>query len=212
MSNHWDFPSISTYRGPRSFEVPYVLNNIEDGSILEIGANKSLLKWAILRRGEKYTLIDPLGTEFKGAEELDHISQLTGDIRKQKSRRLGKFDNVILMSTLEHIGLPGYRQKENWKKWGSKRKAQLWTFRHCMSFVKDNGIMICTLPYKRHNSTINNNLIRYSRQMVDDLQKGFTLVDEKIFAQTDKRLDRWMEVKDEETNKRRANICFVIRK
>lgn len=212
MTNYWDFPSISTQRGPRSFEVPYVLDNIIDGSILEIGGNKSLLKWALLRRGEEYTLIDPLGTEFRGCEELDNIKQLTGDIRKEKSSKLGKFDNVILMSTLEHIGLPGYRQKEDWHKWGSKRKAQLNTFRHCMSFVKNNGIMICTLPYKKNKNLINRNLIRYSRAMINDLQEGFTLIDEKIFALADKKLDRWMQVEEEDINGRRANICFVIRK
>lgn len=219
MTDFWDFNGPNNHRGPRCFEVPYALNNLKDGSVLEIGGNNSLFKWAIVRKRVKYTLIDPLGTYFVGAEELKEVTCLKGDIRKFSQKQLSLFDNILLISVLEHISLPSFNQKRDWDKYGSPRKAQLEAFKHCMRFLNKDGRMICTLPFgpapkedidKKYESK--DFLLRYERDMLDDLYNDYDLIDEKFFILTKPtKYRRWKEVVEEETKEHRANVCFILK-
>jgi hypothetical protein len=208
MNNYWQYYSESYLQGPRCFEIPFVVNNIKEGNSLEIGANLSLFKWFFVRRGYPFTLIDPIGANFNNGKNNPLATCIKEDIRKKTSKELGTFTNVLLVSVLEHIGLGSYKQEKSY----SPIKEQLKTFRHCMSFVKKTGRMICTLPYSVVKQTTELNfLLKYNYNMIQDLYKGYNLVDEKFYILTKPiHLDRWKEVSRRETEGHRGNICFVL--
>jgi len=210
MSKPWQYISECPYSGPRSFEVPYVLNNLLDGSTIEIGGNQSLFKWALIRKGNPFTMIDPMGTNFNNNHNHRLATCLKGDIRKFSPKDLGTFENVLLVSVLEHISLPAYGQQKDWQ--GSPREEQLKAFRHCMKFVKPGGRMIATMPHSTKPEEKDPKFsLRYNRSMLNDLYKGFNLVDEKLFILKDPaHMDRWIEVPEEETKGRRSNVCFIL--
>jgi hypothetical protein len=208
--NNWQFISESSYAGPRSFEVPYVLNRLKEGNTIEIGGNQSLFKWALVRRGKPFTLIDPMGTTFNNKQNHRLATCIKGDIRKYTSKDLGKFTNVLLVSVLEHIGLKAYGQPKDWV--SSARLEQLKAFKHCMSFVKQDGQMLCTLPFTNNKEEKDPNfLLRYNKEMLNDLYKGYKLLDERFYILNQPtHLDRWKEVTLQETKDHRSNVCFTL--
>lgn len=211
MNNYWQFTSECPYSGPRSFEVPYVVNSLVPGNTIEIGGNQSLFKWVLIRRDNKFTLIDPMGTTFNNKQNHRLATCIKGDIREYTPKDLGKFSNVLLVSVLEHISLPAYGQKKDWK--DSPRKEQLRAFRHCMKFVKSDGIMICTLPHSTKPEEKDPKFsLRYNRSMLNDLYDGFELVDESFFILSrPSYVDRWKQVPENAVNGRRSNVCFKLR-
>ena len=210
MTEPWQFMSECPYNGPRCFEVPYVINHLIPGASIEIGGNQSLFKWALIRRGEKFTLIDPLGTKFNNGANHRLATCLKGDIRSHTPQQLGKFNNVLLVSVLEHISLPAYGQKKDWS--GSPRKSQLKAFNHCLKFIKPGGRIIVTLPHTtKDEETDPKFALRYNRDMLDDLQKGHKVIDEKFFIMEKPQwMDRWQEVPESQTIDRRSNVCFTL--
>ena len=164
----------------------------------------------MIRRGEPFTLIDPIGTTFNNGHNHRLATCMKGDIRHHTANELGKFDNVLLVSVLEHISLPAYGQTKDWA--GSPREEQLKAFRHCMSFVKPGGRMICTMPHTTKEEEKDPKFsLRYNRSMLDDLYDGFKLIDEKLFILTKPHhFDRWKEVDESKTVGIRSNVCFTL--
>ena len=68
---------------------------------------------------------------------------ITGNIMDLNPEDFGLFDNVLLISTLEHIGLNGYGLKRIEKPF----ELQLKCFKHCLNFIKNKGKLLCTIPY-----------------------------------------------------------------
>ena len=153
-----------TLGGPRSYEVPYAINHLIDGTTLEIGGNRSLFAWVLCRRGWEYTIVDPILKEDRHSDFGTYIKE---DIRKLNTKNIGTFDNVLLVSVLEHISLPAYGQSKDWKE--SPRKTQLEAFKYCMDFVKTGGRMIVTLPYTVKKEWKNpKQMLRYNDEMIKD--------------------------------------------
>ena len=115
MVKYPKYISESANKGPRSFEVPYVLNNLIDGPSLEIGGHSSLFKWVFIRRGYPFTLIDPMNPVFNNKQNHRLATCIKGDIRKYTPEDLGTFPNVLLISVLEHISLSAYGQLKDWR-------------------------------------------------------------------------------------------------
>jgi len=206
------FISESNQIGPRQFEVPYVLNNLIPGNTIEIGGNSSLFKGVLIRRGEPFTLIDPMNPAFNEGRNHKLATCIHGDIRKYSIKELGQFNNVLLVSVLEHIGLKAYNMPKDWE--FSPAQEQLKAFSHCMSFVKPKGRIICTLPYgTKIEEKDPKFLLRYTNKMLKNLYQDYKLIDLKFFTiDGDPSLDRWKEVPEKETYKRRSNVCFVLEK
>ena len=208
-----DYPkyiSESAHTGPRQFEVPYVLNNLIDGKTIEIGGNTSLFKWVLIRRGLPFTLIDPMDPSFNNRNNHRLATCIQGDIRKFSPEQLGVFPNVLLVSVLEHISLPAYGQKKDWK--GTPRIEQKKAFEHCLKFVAPGGRIIVTLPHSNKPEEKDPKFcLRYNNEMLRDLQKGHRLIDQKFFKLTKPAyLDRWAEVPAAQTVGSRSNVCFVL--
>jgi hypothetical protein len=190
--------------------VPYVLNNLIDGKTIEIGGNSSLFKWVLIRRGESFTLIDPLDPAFNNKHNHRLATCIKGDIRKYTPAQLGYFPNVLLVSVLEHISLSAYGHKKDWK--GSPREEQKKAFEHCLKFVAPGGRIIVTLPHSNKAEEKDPKFaLRYNNEMLADLQHGHKLIDQKFFRISKPvHLDRWEEVPAGKTKDHRSNVCFVL--
>ena len=204
------FISESSRTGPRQFEVPYVLNNLIDGKTIEIGGNSSLFKWVLVRRGVPFTLIDPMDPSFNNKHNHRLATCIHGDIRKFTPKQLGTFPNVLLVSVLEHISLPAYGQTKDWK--NSPRIEQKKAFEHCLKFVAPGGRIIVTLPHSNKAEEKDPKFaLRYNNEMLEDLQHGHKLIDQKFFRLIQPGyLDRWRQVPVANTIGARSNVCFVL--
>lgn len=204
------FISESVNQGPRQFEVPYVANNLVPGPAIEIGGNSSLFKWLFVRRGWPFTLIDPMNPAFNNGHNHKLATCIHGDIRKYTPAQLGRFPNVLLVSVLEHISLPAYNQPKDWKV--SPRKEQLKAFNHCLKFIAPRGRIIVTLPHSNEKEESDPKFaLRYNNEMLQDLQSGHKLIDQKFFRLIKPaNLDRWEETTAKNTVGFRSNVCFVL--
>ena len=89
----------------------------------------------------------------------------------------GHFDLVMLISSLEHIGLDAYGFKANCSDPVSEQKR---TFEHCYSLVNPNGYLIMTLPFGIFED--GGWYLTYNSKMIDDLIDDKFVVEEVYFT------------------------------
>jgi len=171
----------------REAEISWLLSKIKKGSVLDIGSLESAYIQRLLERGHRVVRNDtrtfscPFGTKV-----------IIGDILKLKNDALGKFDNVLLISTLEHIGLKAYQNRASKNPFLKQQK----TLRHCFHFLKKRGKLLCTLPYGK--SEDGGWYFIYDEKMVNSLIKGLNLKDKTYFT-LDRRKKGYRECLREET-------------
>lgn len=131
--------------GERQVEVPWLTRKLQiyKGSCLDIGSGGTDLD-EIMRQKRELVRVDP--------RELpnDNYSKamIAKDIRDITPQEIGTFDNVILISTLEHIGCAGYGLPESYTLGGKDIvEEQKLTFNHCLSFCNPKGRLITTVPF-----------------------------------------------------------------
>lgn len=180
--------------GERAVEIPWLLKNLKEGSILDIGSSESDYITRLVNEGRNITQLDsrPLNNNL-------NTRKIVCDIRKAIPQDLGKFDNVLLISTLEHIGLEAYDNKADWK--DSPVQEQLRTFRHCVDFLNDNGKILLTIPYGEYKHE--GWLIVYNREGISEIKKGYKTVDETYFTLKE---EKYVECKQEECPLMGANM------
>lgn len=159
--------------GERSVELPWLFKNLKEGSILDIGSNESNYITRLVNEGRDITQLDirPLNNKV-------NTRKVVCDIRKVTLQDLGKFDNILLISTLEHIGLKAYDNEADWK--DSPTQEQLRTFRHCMEFLNDDGRILLTVPYGKYEHC--GWLIVYDEDMIKGVKQGYKVLNETYFT------------------------------
>jgi len=170
----------------REAEIPWLLSKLKEGSVLDVGSLESLYIKELLERGHKVVRNDtrtfscPFGTRV-----------VVGDILKLKSEALGKFDNVLLISTLEHVGLKAYKNRASKKPF----QRQIKTLRYCLQFLKKEAKLLCTLPYGKFENS--GWYFIYDNRMVESLVKGLNLKS-KMYFSLDKKKQTYKECQREE--------------
>ncbi|MBA7494130.1 hypothetical protein ES702_04703 [subsurface metagenome] len=155
----------------REAEIPWFLSKLKKGSVLDGGSLESTYIKNLLERGHKVIRNDtrafscPFGTKV-----------VIKDIFKLKSETLGKFDNVLLVSTLEHIGLKAYKNKASKNPLRKQNEA----LRHCFQFLKKGGKLLCTLPYGKFEN--GGWYFIYDEKMVNSLINGLNLKSKTYFT------------------------------
>jgi len=129
------------YFNERIVEVPWLGRNLKLGNSLDIGSCESSYIPLLEKYGE-ITRVD-----FRKIEDTKNFVILS-DIRKLKPEQIGKFDNVILLSTLEHMGPKGYFNVKFEK---NPLGEQRFIFRHCLKFVKDGGSLLFSTMISKKN-------------------------------------------------------------
>ena len=124
----------------RMVEMVFVLENIKHGVVLDVGSRGSVYIKSLINLGcRAWTCEVQKNVEdyYKG-----NIRHLCCDIRKIEKPR---FDSVIMVSTLEHIGLKGYGMKKE----KTPFQSQLEAVNHSMKLLRKGGMLIITVPYGR---------------------------------------------------------------
>jgi len=161
--------------GPRRLEIPFAYYNLKEGNVLDIGQSNSRLQKELIKEGRKITVIDP----DKEVTERSNIEYHIGDIRKLTTKDTGLFDNVLLISTIEHIGLPCYGQEKSWE--DSPFEEQFRCLKHCFNFLKAKGRLILTMPIGEPVDEPNFQLL-YTPKMLDQIKKEFKVIKEEYIT------------------------------
>jgi hypothetical protein len=170
-------------RGPRSVEIPFMFDNFKEGNVLNIGGAMGSWRDAVLNRKHSMTIIDSRKIKFDNPS----VELIQGDIRDLTLKQVGRYDNIILLSTIEHIGLPLFPGRVA----RDPRKTQLETFQRCMKFLRPYGHMIVTFPCGQPVDKPKHKML-YSKDMVEDLKKDNIVLKEKYAVCTNPKNNTWI--------------------
>jgi len=133
--------------GERVIEVPWLFSMLASGSVLDIGCAESDYTTELLKRQvSALTMVDI--RDFPDMDD-ERVTKVLADIRELSVEELGQFDNVLCVSTLEHIALEAYGLEADYGTNSTPFEAQKEAFQHIMSFVKKGGQCLLTLPYSK---------------------------------------------------------------
>ena len=131
-------------------------------TVLDVGTTDSLLIYELLNRG-----YDVLGIDQRAYQENNPHTKVIDIInidRNELERSIGKFDYILAVSTIEHIGLSAYGEfylSENGDKMAMEQLHYI---------LKDNGYFLITVPNKHFGTDTGRG---YSYQDFEKLIDGF---------------------------------------
>jgi len=169
----------------RVVEYPWVISKLTDapGRLLDAGSSLNhvfLLDFPILAK--KTLVIYTLAPE--GTFEREHVSYLYGDLRDTILRD-GTFDEVVCISTLEHVGLDNtflYTTDKRYKE--SQASGYREALRELRRLLAPGGRLFLTVPYGAYQDF--GWLQQFDRRLLDDALDVFdgTLVDRAFYRYT----------------------------
>jgi hypothetical protein len=205
--------------GERTVEVPWMLNRIKGKSCLDIGSAESCYVDELLDKNILKLLLNDV-REFSTHKSDSRVECIVSDIRRKDPEELGKFDNVLCISTLEHIGLTAYGQTRETSLKDSAYYPQRKAFGHMMKFLEQDGQAILTVPYGKFEDS--GWVIVYDKGMIRELTAPFEVVEEVYFTLVSRENDTWKEVKESQCplkgmdhykgNMRANSVCCLILK
>jgi len=169
---------LSVQRGiwsQRAIEYPWVLAQVKrlksNALILDVGCAESLLSHELIARGFRVVGLDIRDYPFKNRKML-FIKRNVLDTKLPNN----VFDAILVVSTIEHIGLSVYGQLTLDDEGDVKAMKELYRI------LRPKGIMILTTPYigscPFRVSSFERN---YNRQRLQKLLEGFRIVGEDYF-------------------------------
>lgn len=126
-NGEWDF-ILSWLKPLRVWQKPV--------TILDIGSTESLLIYELLHRG-----YDVLGIDQRPYQEPNSHTAICDVLNPEVKDFAIKYDYILAVSSIEHIGLGAYGDKSNSD--GDKKAVE-----YAYKVIKDNGYFIITLPNK----------------------------------------------------------------
>ena len=159
----------------RGIEFPWLLKNVKKGKTIDIGSYDALyIRYLYHFVGEeKIVRVD---LPDRAIEPDNYSIVINKDIRELTTDEIGTFENVILLSTLEHMGVAKYG-KDTLPQ--NPFSIQYEIYLHCWQFVSPTGRMLLTLPFGKY--THGGWIIVYDAGMVDKLKEGFKVISEDYF-------------------------------
>jgi len=162
---------MTTLAIERSVEITWLMQNLTPGSVLDIGSAESKYIDFLLDTGRRVTLIDPRQQLFARA------TTITSDARNISPAQLGTFNNVVLISTLEHIGLGAYGLPAAH---GDPFEEQLKMLKHCMGFNSTQGQLLLSIPCGKYEH--GGWYLVYDRDMLATIKQCGRLVSEQYWT------------------------------
>lgn len=154
----------------RIVEVPFAfrsLAGLEPGSsVLDVGSSESTISLSLASLGYQVTALDP--REYP----LSHPNLNGLAARLQDWEPEGSFDALLLISTLEHVGLGFYGEE------GDVEDADREALERLGSWLAPGGRLVLTVPYATTARTTDKERI-YDAARLDALLEGW-VVDERI--------------------------------
>lgn len=205
--------------GERTVEVPWLLSRVKEGTALDVGAAESCYTMDLFEQGVSHLVMNDI-RHIDALQDDERAECLVGDIRKIHPDDTGLFDNVLCISTLEHIALEAYDQPrevpQNWSAYYPQREA----FHHMMKFLAPDGQMLVTIPYGKYEDC--GWVIVYDEGMINELKHHYNVIEETYYTMTNRHKDTWVECTkarcpkkgmDHYNNGMRANsvVCMVMK-
>jgi len=195
----------------RAIEYPWVMNCLsilpKGGLILDVGCAESLLSQELIARGFRVVGIDIREYPFKDKRMMFLKQNILNTALSDNS-----FDAIVVVSTIEHIGLEPYGQTVK------DADGDLRAVKELVRILKHEGVLILTTPYIGGEPLRVTPFERiYDRQRLSELTRGLKRIKEDYFypLRTGKRL-RWLrlsrEKMDEQTFKEPGIACLVLKK
>jgi len=170
----------------RAIEYPWVYKNIADlkeSRVLDVGAKEGLPTTDLLL--ENQNIVYTIDINASSSREKGNLIAVKGDIIST-SFEDGFFDAVIVVSTLEHIGVAG--------RYGISDSNELGDFqamREIFRVLKPEGRVLVTVPYGLGRSLPLNRL--YGAGRIEKLFKDFEIISRQYFR-FEPKYKMWFEV------------------
>jgi SAM-dependent methyltransferase len=196
----------------RAVEYPWVIESLRlvprGGLILDVGCAESLLSHELIARGFRVVGIDIRDYPFKNKRML-FLKRNIMDTGLPDSI----FDAIVIVSTIEHVGLESYGQTVK------DTDGDLRAMNELTRILKPQGIIILTTPYIGKAPLRVTSFERiYNRERLSELTRGLRIIKEDYFypLRGGKRL-YWLRLSKEEMDKQtfteEAGIaCLVLKK
>jgi SAM-dependent methyltransferase len=155
----------------RIVELPYVLralSGLETGaSILDVGATESTLSLSLASLGYRVTAVDLRPYPF----EHPNLRVVVGPVQDWKADN--RFDAVVCLSTIEHIGRGAYGEAS------ADDNADREVLERIRELIKPGGLLVLTVPFGRASQDAFERT--YDSAGLDALLEGWA-VEERIVA------------------------------
>lgn len=172
--------------GERVVEVPWLLSKVKSGTALDIGSAESSYCMDLFDQGVTRLVLN----DIRALHKFDpRVECEVGDIRNMQPTEL--FDNVLCISTLEHIALEAYGQQREVPREHSAYYPQREAFHHMMKFLKPDGQMILTLPYGKFED-FGWGLV-YDAGMIAEIKYHYEVVEETYYTLVNRHRDEWQK-------------------
>ena len=186
-------------RSNRDLEYDFAYRNVngENVSILDIGGCDSLMPLLLARVGHRVTVYD-----FRSYPERHHNLQfIQGDFMKNQLRSKS-YDIIMLISTIEHMGLGAYGISEY-------KDADFEVMRELKRILMDGGRLVLTFPFNEEEKIVSGFERWYSVDRIKQLFIGWYVVDFEFWAPDRKLLGYW--VKWVPSTVRRAGRAYMAK-
>ena len=149
--------------------------------ILDIGGCDSLLPLTFARAGHSVTVYD-----FRPyPERHPNLTVIQGDFLENKLPPCS-FDAVVMISTIEHIGLGGYGAPVH-------PDADLEAMRELRRILADGGKVILSVPFNERERVIPQFERWYTVERLQRLFEGWFVLDVEFWIAERKLLGRWVK-------------------
>jgi 2-polyprenyl-3-methyl-5-hydroxy-6-metoxy-1,4-benzoquinol methylase len=167
----------------RIVEAPFAFSVIaglpKPARILDVGAAESTIALSLASLGHQVTALDPRGYSF--AHPNLSVAKTTIERLPEPSE---PFDAILLVSTLEHVGLGFYGDEAGPE--GADRRA----LERLEQVLAPDGIIVLTVPFG--TAQVSEKERTYDAQTLDRLLEGRTVVRHEIVERRDERT--WVSV------------------
>lgn len=207
-----EFASICFGKSERTIEYEFILRNLGPFNqiVLEVGCTGSSLAYQLAKMGYEVYAVDPRPYPFE-SPKLKFYNRDINNIGFPKNF----FDKIILVSTIEHIGLGHYDDSyyEN---------GDIGTMETLYRILKNGGKILLTTPYTGKHTIIPRYERYYDELRLNRLTQGFVKEIEEFYIPT-RRVGKfgfkWIntteEIASSNVYKRfydHATVCLVLLK
>jgi 2-polyprenyl-3-methyl-5-hydroxy-6-metoxy-1,4-benzoquinol methylase len=195
QSGHWFNPPVLVgyetgkvevrWVNERVAEAPYVFRALAavepGGKVLDVGASESTLSLSLATLGYHVTAVDPR------PNPLSHERLEVVEARIEEWEDDGRFDAVVCLSTIEHIGLGAYEQH------ASDRRVDLEAMKRMRELTNPGGLLVVTTAVGPASFGELGRV--YDREGLDELLAGWEVKDETLVQRRD--ATTWVTVDEE---------------
>jgi SAM-dependent methyltransferase len=195
----------------RAVEYPWVIKSLcmvpRKGLVLDVGCAESLLSQELIARGFRVVGIDIRDYPFKDKRMMFLKQNVLNTTLPDNT-----FDAIVVVSTIEHIGLEPYGQMVK------DTDGDLRAMKELIRILKHEGVLILTTPYTGGALRVTSFERTYDRHRLGELTRGLKIIKEDYFypLRSGKRL-HWLrfskEKMDNKTFEKESGIaCLILKK